>query len=207
VECGSETTRMSWSRLQNRWVSAQHGSARCASDALPTSFASRRAVAQNKSFSQANPRLLSGGMACRSCVRRPTIRPRTCKATRACRSRAARQWGSHGCGAAAQRPARPAASPPPPPQHPTAALAQSASAPLPHARRLRRQRHGPPQELLRRALFLDPAHVAAVLMLATVQMQTGEADEVKLPPPSRTKWTRRVPHPVLIGHAAPLPPY
>jgi hypothetical protein len=22
------------------------------------------------------------------------------------------------------------------------------------------------------------------------------------PPPSRTKWTRRVPHPVLIGHAA-----
>jgi hypothetical protein len=27
------------------------------------------------------------------------------------------------------------------------------------------------------------------------------------PPPSRTKWTRRVPHPVLIGHAAPLTPY
>ena len=27
------------------------------------------------------------------------------------------------------------------------------------------------------------------------------------PPPSpRTKWTRRVPHPVLIGHAASLPP-
>ena len=25
-----------------------------------------------------------------------------------------------------------------------------------------------------------------------------------LPPPSRTKWTRRVPHPVLIGHAASL---
>ena len=24
------------------------------------------------------------------------------------------------------------------------------------------------------------------------------------PPPSRTKWTRRVPHPVLIGHAASL---
>ena len=27
------------------------------------------------------------------------------------------------------------------------------------------------------------------------------------PPPSRTKWTRRVPHPVLIGHAASLTPY
>jgi len=26
-------------------------------------------------------------------------------------------------------------------------------------------------------------------------------------PPSRTKWTRRVPHPVLIGHAASLTPY
>jgi len=25
------------------------------------------------------------------------------------------------------------------------------------------------------------------------------------PPPPRTKWTRRVPHPVLIGHAGPLP--
>ena len=24
------------------------------------------------------------------------------------------------------------------------------------------------------------------------------------PPPPRTKWTRRVPHPVLIGHAASL---
>ena len=27
------------------------------------------------------------------------------------------------------------------------------------------------------------------------------------PPFSRTKWTRRVPHPVLIGHAASLTPY
>jgi len=26
-------------------------------------------------------------------------------------------------------------------------------------------------------------------------------------PPPRTKWTRRVPHPVLIGHAASLTPY
>jgi hypothetical protein len=30
---------------------------------------------------------------------------------------------------------------------------------------------------------------------------------VGCPPPSRTKWTRRVPHPVLIGHAASLTPY
>ena len=27
------------------------------------------------------------------------------------------------------------------------------------------------------------------------------------PPAPRTKWTRRVPHPVLIGHAASLTPY
>jgi hypothetical protein len=35
-------------------------------------------------------------------------------------------------------------------------------------------------------------------------------DEVQAPPPTppppRTKWTRRVPHPVLIGHAASLTP-
>ena len=36
----------------------------------------------------------------------------------------------------------------------------------------------------------------------------GGVEEVALPPPpSRTKWTRRVPHPVLIGHAASLAPY
>ena len=30
----------------------------------------------------------------------------------------------------------------------------------------------------------------------------------RLPPPSpRTNWTRRVPHPVLFGHAASLTPY
>ena len=27
------------------------------------------------------------------------------------------------------------------------------------------------------------------------------------PPPLRTKWTRRVPHPVLIGHVSSLLPY
>jgi len=30
---------------------------------------------------------------------------------------------------------------------------------------------------------------------------------LKKAPPPRTKWTRRVPHPVLIGHAASLTPY
>ena len=32
----------------------------------------------------------------------------------------------------------------------------------------------------------------------------GTIEMVSPPPPSRTKWTRRVPHPVLIGHAASL---
>ena len=32
------------------------------------------------------------------------------------------------------------------------------------------------------------------------------ADPAMVPPP-RTKWTRRVPHPVLIGHVASLTPY
>ena len=31
-------------------------------------------------------------------------------------------------------------------------------------------------------------------------------EAIKVPPP-RTKWTRFVPHPVLIGHAASLTPY
>ena len=33
------------------------------------------------------------------------------------------------------------------------------------------------------------------------------AGKAKPPVPPRTKWTRRVPHPVLIGHAASLTPY
>ena len=33
----------------------------------------------------------------------------------------------------------------------------------------------------------------------------GARGRGRAPPPPRTKWTRRVPHPVLIGHAASLP--
>jgi hypothetical protein len=36
------------------------------------------------------------------------------------------------------------------------------------------------------------------------QEASGLVDKCEVPPPSRTKWTRRVPHPVLIGHAASL---
>ena len=35
-------------------------------------------------------------------------------------------------------------------------------------------------------------------------MANVHAQSVQTPPPCRTKWTRRVPHPVLIGHAASL---
>ena len=40
----------------------------------------------------------------------------------------------------------------------------------------------------------------------SVQLLTRQLDESNpvTPPPSRTKWTRCVPHPVLIGHAASL---
>ena len=34
----------------------------------------------------------------------------------------------------------------------------------------------------------------------------GTANHGNAPPPPRTKWTRRVPHPVLIGHAASITP-
>jgi len=51
--------------------------------------------------------------------------------------------------------------------------------------------------------------------LAEALLRAEEDDEVLLqarararaPPPPRTKWTRRVPHPVLIGHAVSLTPY
>jgi len=37
--------------------------------------------------------------------------------------------------------------------------------------------------------------------------QQGSAQVLQAPPPPRTKWTRRVPHPVLSEHAASLTPY
>ena len=36
--------------------------------------------------------------------------------------------------------------------------------------------------------------------------QLVEVSLAEVPPPPRTNWTRRVPHPVLIGHAASLTP-
>jgi len=42
--------------------------------------------------------------------------------------------------------------------------------------------------------------------LGVLNAYTALRVEVR-PPPSRNKWTHRVPHPVLIGHAASLTPY
>jgi len=44
---------------------------------------------------------------------------------------------------------------------------------------------------------------------AAARLAEAEAARKAPPPPptSRTKWTRRVPHPVLSGHAASLTPY
>ena len=47
------------------------------------------------------------------------------------------------------------------------------------------------------------ANAEALRMLAKVM---GVSLKQVHPPPG-TKWTRRVPHPVLIGHAASLTPY
>ena len=76
--------------------------------------------------------------------------------------------------------------------------------------RTNRTRRGPPSqtsvnnELLRRvnqrlSVIAGDAGVAAAER--TQRTARGGA------PPPRTKWTRRVPHPVLIGHAASLTPY
>jgi len=62
----------------------------------------------------------------------------------------------------------------------------------------------------------DPALAAparargeALLAAVVVPVCVWRAGKVAPPPPlfPRTKWTRRVPHPVLIGHAASLTPY
>ena len=49
---------------------------------------------------------------------------------------------------------------------------------------------------------------ATRVALKEAALAEGEAPGPVPPPlPPRTKWTRRVPHPVLIGHAASLTPY
>jgi len=68
--------------------------------------------------------------------------------------------------------------------------AQSRARPRP--RRVARARGSAPRR--------SPASVADAVDL--IDPRTGA-----VPPPPRTKWTRRVPHPVLIGHAVCLTPY
>ena len=54
---------------------------------------------------------------------------------------------------------------------------------------------------------------AAAERLARLADERRREEEARRPPslslspPPRTQWTRRVPHPVLIGHAASLTPY
>ena len=58
--------------------------------------------------------------------------------------------------------------------------------------------------------FLDQAWGTTLrpcVMPVTWDMQPPHQTPIVLPPPLRTKWTRRVPHPVLIGHAASLTLY
>jgi hypothetical protein len=64
------------------------------------------------------------------------------------------------------------------------------------------------------AVECAPGERAATLPVALAESATlrvravdAEGREVCPPPPPRTKWTRRVPHPVLIGHVASLTPY
>jgi hypothetical protein len=54
----------------------------------------------------------------------------------------------------------------------------------------------------------DPAHSFRLVAIpAAAPAASADRMAAQLvpppPPPPRTKWTRRVPHPVLIGHAAP----
>ena len=60
----------------------------------------------------------------------------------------------------------------------------------------------------RRAEQAEPGHAAAqVISISPWDRELRALALEPPPPPPRTKWTRRVPHPVLIGHAASLTPY
>ena len=74
-----------------------------------------------------------------------------------------------------------------------------------------RQRPGPPREgarlQLREAELEEVLQLRRVRVLRAAPLSAARAwrairGAARPPPPPRTKWTRRVPHPVLIGHAA-----
>jgi hypothetical protein len=64
----------------------------------------------------------------------------------------------------------------------------------------------PERWLLARALDAKSARPVIVMYPKASQLYSLRARDPP-PPTPRTKWTRRVPHPVLIGHAASLTPY
>jgi len=66
---------------------------------------------------------------------------------------------------------------------------------------LQKKRHS--LEFLRSIAHLRP-RTNTIASVARVRSALAQATH---PPPPRTKWTRNAPHPVLIGHAAPLTPY
>jgi len=101
--------------------------------------------------------------------------------------------------------ADPAATEPPQPERSRAALQREASALL-----------GPHEAFVLSRPHLDEAAAATERAWAAWRDEAGLAPSAQSagagrgappPPPSRTKWTRRVLHPVLIGHAASLTPY
>ena len=57
-----------------------------------------------------------------------------------------------------------------------------------------------------RPLEENDTMTAAWVAPGLLMTASNEACGPPPPPPPRTKWTRRVPHPVLIGHAASLTP-
>jgi len=63
---------------------------------------------------------------------------------------------------------------------------------------------GLPRVRRRHALLPPPLGHRARAHLVHVDGRVAHARGPPPPPPPRTKWTRRVPHPVLIGHAASL---
>ena len=61
--------------------------------------------------------------------------------------------------------------------------------------------------MARGLLERQEAHAAAQVAALAAKLERAALRRVPPPPPPRTKWTRRVPYPVLSGHAASLTPY
>jgi hypothetical protein len=82
---------------------------------------------------------------------------------------------------------------------------ESATAPKASATVEQLREHPAVHDIMTQVPYQDYAALLSTKIAAKDQRGVVAEQQVPPPPPPRTKWTRRVPHPVLIGHG-PAPP-